>query len=124
MNKALESLEEIIFDCLTEDDEYYYKKKLNTIKKALQQPILEELKQSIIDRLNELVKHMGGAKYNFIKTTYKYSFFAKTHMPEIMFYFGNKKDEFIVTKYLSLPLDLAHDITTYFIRLRDSEWKN
>ena len=82
------------------------------------QPTLEELKQPIIDRLNE---------YNCGKKDGDIDFYLWKNKQAIIWEFGFKDKDYIWAKYdkihnltwispdVPLPLDLAHDITKFFI---------
>ena len=95
-------------------------------KQALTEPTLEELKQSIIDRLNEFTKtewkydecHESGMVMFECQGASGNGYYAK--YDNIVY--STRTNEYIFQTN-ELPLDLAHDITTYFVRLRDSEWK-
>ena len=91
---------------------------LHKCKSSQPQPTLEELKQSIIDRLNE---------YNCGKKDGDIDFYLWKNKQAIIWEFGFKDKDYIWAKYdkihnltwispdVPLPLDLAHDITKFFM---------
>ena len=68
------------------------------------QPTLEELKQSIIDRLNEYYKEVFVFDSSESFKSYSYA---------VRFYSGT------IWFQVFIPLDLAHDITKFFMELKN-----
>ena len=74
---------------------------------------LEELKQSIIDRLNEKYEvdtNNEDEAWYFVEESYKCGFTENNFYDEIYYY----KEGIAPIIQMILPLDLAHDITLYF----------
>ena len=89
------------------------KNALDLLEQALTPPNLEELKQSIIDRLNEKYEvdpSNEDEAWYFVEESYKCGFTENNFYDEIYYY----KEGIAPIIQMILPLDLAHDITLYF----------
>lgn len=98
---------------------------MSTIKQTLSQPTKETLRKSIIERLNEMPYYKLYKNYKW-----KYVYDEKN---EIHYFMQKDEKTDNVIRYLTyasneldfrgmfLPLQLAHDICEYFIRIGDEK---